>query len=175
MALEKTRDGDVRIRISGLSNGVHEYHFSVEPATLGLDGNFHTPVEIDAQLDKTTRQMYLRTTIRTSGRFQCDRCLDEFDQNLSTGYAMFYVYDESDASKYPDDEVTVLNADQVYVDAGEDVRQMVLLAVPLKLLCREECKGLCPHCGSNWNTAVCDCARESLDPRWQGLQGLLDN
>ena len=174
MTHERTRTGELKIRLSGLSNGIHEYHFSTEPAAISLDVNFHQPVEIDVHLDKATRQTYLRAAIRSSGRFQCDRCLNEFDQKLFTEYSMFYVFDEVDAVKYPDDEVTILAPDQVFIDPAEDVRQMVLLAVPLKLLCREDCKGLCPHCGTNWNDGTCDCERETIDPRWQSLQGLLD-
>jgi len=175
MGLDRVRSAELKIRISGLSNGIHEYHFSTEPASIGLDSQFHQPVEINAQLDKTTRQMLLRATIRTSGQFQCDRCLEDFDQNVNTEYSMFYTFDETETAKYPEDEVTVLAPDQASIDTTEDVRQVVLLAVPLKLLCREECKGLCPQCGTNWNKTTCDCEKKVIDPRWQGLQGLLDN
>ncbi|MBI1804202.1 MAG: DUF177 domain-containing protein [Ignavibacteriae bacterium] len=175
MTKEKPTGSEVKIRVSGLSNGLHEYHFSAEPSVIGLEPNFRSPVEIDVRLDKITRQMFLRTVIHTSGQFQCDRCLDEFNQRLSTEYSMFYTYDEIDATKYPEDEVTILQPDQVFIDATEDVRQMVMLAVPLKLLCREACKGLCPHCGANWNSAACKCEEETIDPRWESLQGLIDN
>ncbi|MGH9617972.1 MAG: DUF177 domain-containing protein, partial [Acidobacteriaceae bacterium] len=53
----------------------------------------------------------------------------------------------------------------------EDVlREQILLALPAKSLCREDCKGLCPECGRNRNTAPCDCAAASTDPRWNRLK-----
>ena len=57
----------------------------------------------------------------------------------------------------------------------EDVlREQMLLEVPIKTVCTEECKGLCPHCGRNLNTGECECAAKVSDPRWEALKGLKD-
>jgi uncharacterized protein len=170
----RTAVGDeLRIRISGLSNGLHEYQFSAVPADLGLDARFSGMVDVDAHLDKTTRQLYLKTDIRAAGRFECDRCLDQFERQLATTYGTMYVYDEIDSGGVPPDEVQVINPDTVSINLAEDVRQYVLLSVPLKLLCKDECRGLCPICGTNWNHATCDCSRDAIDSRWSGLKDLL--
>ena len=58
------------------------------------------------------------------------------------------------------------------IDLGEDVRQTLILAVPLKLLCRPECKGLCPQCGTNLNNETCSCTTVEADPRWDALRAL---
>ena len=50
------------------------------------------------------------------------------------------------------------------------VREQVLLALPLKVICREDCRGLCPHCGKNLNTERCSCAEPVEDPRWSALK-----
>jgi uncharacterized protein len=50
------------------------------------------------------------------------------------------------------------------------IREQVLLSVPLKVVCREDCKGLCPSCGKNRNTDPCSCARPFADPRWSALK-----
>ncbi|MGZ7094338.1 MAG: YceD family protein, partial [Candidatus Angelobacter sp.] len=53
----------------------------------------------------------------------------------------------------------------------EDVlREQVLLALPLKVTCRADCKGLCPHCGKNLNHEQCSCSTELEDPRWAALK-----
>ncbi len=52
------------------------------------------------------------------------------------------------------------------------LREQVLLAVPLKAVCREECKGICPQCGRNRNQESCQCAPELPDPRWDALKEL---
>lgn len=175
--MERTNKSDeIKIRISGLSNGLHEYHFSFDPQDIGLENNFTRPVVINAVIDKTPRQIYLKSEVVTSGSFQCDRCLEEFDQDVLTRCNMFYIYDELETGKYSEDEVKIISPDTVAIDFADDVRQMILLAIPLKLLCREECKGLCPRCGTNWNRAACDCEQNTqTDPRWQGLQRLMKN
>jgi uncharacterized protein len=162
----------MKIRISQLPLGVHEYHFTSTPVKLGLENNFSSPVEIDVNIDKTPRQLFLRVSVTTSGTFQCDRCIEEFSLPLKNQYSVFYVYEAIDSGKDQADEVRVITADTVYIDLTKDVSEIALLAVPLKLLCTEECKGLCPRCGTNWNRSACNCKEEWVDSRWQGLEGL---
>ncbi|HYU46996.1 MAG TPA: DUF177 domain-containing protein, partial [Terriglobales bacterium] len=54
------------------------------------------------------------------------------------------------------------------------LREQVLLALPLKMVCREDCKGLCPHCGKNLNESQCSCAERLDDPRWAALKEIRD-
>ena len=168
-------DGSMKIRISQLSRGVHEYHFSSDPATIGLEPAFRKSVLVEAVLEKTTRQLYLKADIHTTGHFQCDRCVEEFDYELSTKLNMFYVFDALETGKHHVDEVQVISPDTVHLDLTDDVRQTVTLAVPLKLLCRDECRGLCPHCGTNWNNYVCECKDEISDQRLTDLEKFLKN
>ncbi len=56
----------------------------------------------------------------------------------------------------------------------EVIRQNLLLAMPMYPVCRSKCKGLCPHCGQNWNEAPCDCTLEEIDPRLAVLKQLLE-
>jgi len=58
------------------------------------------------------------------------------------------------------------------IDVSEDVRQTLLLALPFKRVCREQCKGLCPHCGKNLNEAPCGCTESTDDSRWEKLKDL---
>ena len=88
---------------------------------------------------------------------------------------MFYVFDDLEKEKYLEDEVQVLAPNTVHIDISDDIRQMILLSIPLKLLCNEDCKGLCPKCGKNRNNEQCDCREDQADPRWQGLAGLIIN
>ncbi len=171
----KNSTDELKIRISGLSNGIHEYHFVSDPSTVGLTENFSSPVQVDVHVDKAPRQIYLRADIRTAGEFECDRCLDKFTQPINARLSMFYVFDELDTGKFPPDEVKVISPDTVTIDITNDVREMVALSVPLKLLCREECKGLCPQCGTNWNHGTCNCKAQASNSRWSGLQDLLNN
>lgn len=173
--MKQTRHGEIKIRISGLSNGLHEYRFTAVSSEIGLEERFSQPVEIIASVDKTARQILLRASITTSGSFCCDRCLEAFEQPIHCTYSMFYVYDDVEGQRIPADDVVVIPPDTVHIDLRDDVRQTVILSVPLKLLCREDCRGLCPRCGMNLNTTACACKEEATDSRWQGLKDLLSN
>lgn len=93
---------------------------------------------------------------------------------MSSDLSLFFVYSEQESGKYPADDVRVIIPDTPYLDITDDIRQAILLAVPLKLICRDDCRGLCPHCGTNWNTAMCGCEeRGDVDPRWENLKNIL--
>jgi uncharacterized protein len=70
--------------------------------------------------------------------------------------------DDLDTSYYRDDRI----------DLNELLREQCYLALPMKPLCRDDCKGLCPQCGMNWNTGTCTCTPEWEDPRLAALKGL---
>ena len=163
----------MKINISRLSDGEHRYTFVAEPSDIDLDKRFRKPIFVEVRLEKSKRQLFLYADVYTTGRFACDRCVDEFDKVLKNSYRMFYVYSEDEAKKYEPDEVTVITEDTNEIDISDDVRQMVLLSVPMKLLCYEDCLGLCPRCGKNLNFEVCTCEVKSVDPRWAPLLKLM--
>ena len=165
----------MKVSIGNLSDGIHDCAFTAEPDELGLAENFGTKVKVDLTLDKSNRQLYLRACVQTEAQFRCDRCLDEFTQKIENSYQMFYVYSELESLKHKPDEVTVIAPESFSIDISEDVQQYLLLAVPLKLLCREDCRGLCAHCGANLNHGRCKCTNEDINPRWDTLKKLLKN
>ena len=162
----------VSIRISQLSSGVHEYHFASAPSDLGLEGNFKRTVTIDATLEKENRQILLTAKISASGTFRCDRCTEEFEQPLESEYTVVYLFAAPEAD---DGDVRVIAPETPSIDLTGDIRDTVMLSVPLKLLCREDCRGLCPICGADWNHQTCSCVRVEADSRWDSLRKLLKN
>ncbi len=112
----------------------------------------------------------------------CARCLEPVVENLKHDFDLLYRPQGTDAGK---EELSITAADaeiSYYQGEGlllEDVlREQVLLALPLKALCRDDCKGLCMHCGKSMNEEECSCAEPMEDPRWQALKEIrskLDN
>jgi uncharacterized protein len=166
----------MKINISKLSDGEHNYTFITKPSELEIDERrFNKPVYVEVTLEKSRRQIFLKANVYTVGRFQCDRCVEDFDLVLENSYRMYYVYSEEESKKYEPDEVMVITPETNEIDISDDVRQMVLLSVPMKLLCYEECLGLCPRCGKNLNFEVCTCKVEEIDPRWAPLLKLMED
>jgi uncharacterized protein len=162
---------EFRINISKLSDGIHNYTFETESAKIGLDERFNSIVKVDAKLDKSLRQVLLQANVRTIGFFACDRCLEEFSRQIDVSYSIVYIQDNrSTMDMKNEEEIQVLSADTNYIDLDDDVRQYVLLSLPQKLLCDDDCKGLCPICGANRNSSECTCEVQQVDSRWDALK-----
>ena len=167
---------EFRINISNLSEGIHEYRFEAEPSKIGLDERFSGTIKIEATLDKSVRQVFLDARIQAEGSFFCDRCLDNFHQELNTLYSMVYIQGaRSTIDLNKEEEIQILTADMNYIDLDDDVRQYILLTIPQKLLCRDDCQGFCPTCGVNKNIASCVCSPPAVDSRWDALKKLSHN
>ena len=137
--------GDVmKIQVGGLSEGVHEYSFRIAPAELGLSREFQNGVDVKATIEKTSRQFLLRASVATEAEFECDRCVAVIREPVVAAYQMHYVWEETEAERIDPSEVQVILPGQSVIDVSDDVRQTVLLALPLKHVCREDCRGLCP-------------------------------
>ncbi|MBI5471498.1 MAG: DUF177 domain-containing protein [Ignavibacteriae bacterium] len=165
----------MKIQIGGLSDGIHRYRFQIASARLQLGERFINDVVIDATLDKSGSQMLFTASVQTVARFECDRCVRAFDSPLSAAYTMVYAVEGTDADQLDPAEFQVIPAGLHVIDITEDVRQSIQLAVPLKLLCSENCKGLCPTCGQDLNAGSCSCTQEEVDTRWEGLRRLRAN
>ncbi len=123
---------------------------------------------------KVIKDIRLRGTVKAGLELQCARCLDPVPQEVNREFELLYRPLGADAGR---DELSVTDAEAeigYYQGEGillEDVlREQVLLALPLKVTCREDCKGLCPHCGRNLNQEQCSCEVPTEDPRWSALK-----
>lgn len=131
---------------------------------------------------ETIKDIRLNGELRTSVELPCARCLEAVAQGVERSFDLLYRPLGVDAGK-EELSVTGAEAEIGYYQGGgvllEDVlREQVLLALPLKVTCREDCKGLCPHCGTNLNLEQCSCAEAADDPRWSALKeirGKLDH
>jgi uncharacterized protein len=120
--------------------------------------------------------------IRIVGRFStaievaCARCVEPITRDVANNFELLYRPQGSDAGR-EELSVTAVEAEIGYYQGDglllEDVlREQVLLALPLRAICRDDCKGLCPHCGKNLNLEQCNCAEPVDDPRWAALKDI---
>jgi uncharacterized protein len=125
-----------------------------------------------------------RDTYRVTGRvetqleLECGRCLEPFPVPVDSTFELRYVpaatsAEEGEREVEEDDLTTAFYKDD-RLDLSELMHEQFVLALPMKPLCSEGCKGLCPQCGTNLNKAACDCAPAWKDPRLAALKGLLD-
>jgi uncharacterized protein len=112
---------------------------------------------------------------RIEGRvvLDCNRCLEEAHADVSDEAHLIFA--EAGAEETDDPDVYQLDPDADEIDLRPAIREEWLLAAPSFALCRDTCKGLCPRCGKDLNDGPCDCAEESVDPRWDALKKLKTN
>ena len=111
----------------------------------------------------------LEGEIRTEMLCICDRCTGEFVCTKTTPLSAVIVDKNDDNADDP--ELFFLDGDEI--DLDEILSTLFILDMDSKILCREDCKGLCPRCGRNLNLGPCGCGKET-DPRFAVLEQLLD-
>lgn len=120
------------------------------------------------------KDIRLDGNLATTFELACARCLEPVVQNVAHKFDLLYRPQGADAG--PEERSVTATEAEVSYYQGEGLlledalREQVLLAVPLKVICRENCKGLCPHCGKNLNVEQCSCAEPAEDPRWSVLK-----
>jgi DUF177 domain-containing protein len=114
--------------------------------------------------------------VSTQLEVRCARCLEPVAEKIGESFDLIYRPQGVDAIA---EEQSISSAETeigYYQGEGlllEDVlKEQILLALPVKQVCRQDCKGLCPHCGTNLNNASCDCAAAMPDPRWSALEDI---
>jgi uncharacterized protein len=120
----------------------------------------------------------IRLRAHYSGRFSqlCARCLEPVEQALEGDFDLIFRPEGVDAEAgeraITEDETEIGYYEQSGLLLEDAVREQVLLTLPSRTLCREDCKGLCPHCGANRNLTQCECVEKPVDPRLAVLAGI---
>ena len=158
------------IKIAGLSDDVHEFVFEDKIDKLDLKEPFFGNYVAKIELKKFHNQIILNSDIYTTASFQCDRCGTDFKADLRNKFQIVYLFGNYSKENNVEN-VVYLSSDTDKINLFNELRDYALLSVPMKKLCREDCKGLCYTCGKNLNEDPCDCGKQA-DPRWQPLVDL---
>lgn len=120
----------------------------------------------------------LEGTLAATVRTECDRCLTPLEFPIEATFTVGYVpeeeFDDEAHAEVGEDEASIAALEGEAINVDDLVREQLLLALPARRLCREECKGLCPVCGVNRNVETCACEEKEIDPRWAALKSLSD-
>jgi DUF177 domain-containing protein len=145
------RDLDVSARIADLGNGA---------ATVPED----EPVRVVGTLERIGEGVVVRGTVHAPWHAACSRCLQPVEGAIDVHV------DELFESAPLAGETYQLDEDAL--DLLPLVRDVLLLELPTAPLCREDCAGICPQCGADWNATACECRTDEPDPRWAALRSL---
>lgn len=135
------------------------------------------PVDLAMTVHKDRERYRLAGRVGATLELPCSRCVEPFTLGVKASFDQSYLPQSENAGE-EDREVEEDDlASSFYRDDAIDLRQLIeeqfYLAIPMKPLCRPECKGLCPQCGANRNLEPCDCQTSWEDPRLAGLKALI--
>ena len=150
-----------------------------QPADVGDEGDTYrvvAPVELAFEIHKDKDTFRLVGTVGTELELGCSRCLEPYRLVVAAPFDLRYL-PATAASTEVEREVGDEDLETGYyredqIDLNELLREQFYLVLPMKPLCRDECRGICPQCGTNLNTGTCSCAPVWEDPRLAALKGL---
>ncbi|HBZ01851.1 MAG TPA: hypothetical protein DEO84_11085 [candidate division Zixibacteria bacterium] len=155
-----------------------ELRFSeiAEDLELTADGfDFPQPIEVELSAAKSGDEILMQGVVSTAVEMECARCLEIFEMDINPRIQfVIQLLDISEPQPSEDDDFVILPKTTGEYDISQRVREAILLELPLKPLCSETCKGLCPMCGVNLNEGECDCTPDKTDERWDSLKQLFD-
>ncbi len=130
------------IKISNLTNGTHRYEFECDASDFADEWidteRFSAPIFITAALTKAMTEIVVELSVSTTASLQCDRCLAPISKRLSGDYRILFLQSAEAANgSDDDDDVRVLSKNETHIDLTPDVRETLILAVPMKNVCQD--------------------------------------
>ena len=169
----------MRIELENLEGGKGDFAHVYRPEDLNpVDERISLtgPASISGKVRLSGHEVFVNGHVETRVQVECDRCLQQVELPVNSDFSLEYItgsdYESSEVAELTEAEMSVAVFDGDAIDVDEIVKEQVLLAVPTRMLCREDCKGICPECGVDRNTGECSCVTDDIDPRWAALKNL---
>ena len=149
-----------------------------QPGQLAGDQDFRVaaPVSLEFDIFKDKQQFRLVGRIQTTLELPCGRCLEPYTSPVDQAFDLRYHPHSANTGEgekeLEDDDLTTAFYENDAIDLGHLMQEQFYLSLPMKPLCRVDCKGLCVVCGANLNLETCGCKREWEDPRLAALKKL---
>jgi uncharacterized protein len=166
----------MRIDVRELELGPRALQGEVPAADLEFDSaeiKVLGKILVDVTAERQAREVRIRGSFQVDVELRCSRCLEPVRFPVVARFDQFY---ESNAEHPLEGEIELQERDTEiaffsgdFIEVSDIVREQILLALPMKPICQESCKGLCPHCGRNRNLEVCNCESLFVDPRFVQL------
>ena len=135
---------------------------------------FAGPIQIRLHLSRSGKVILMRSRVEAQVECICARCLTSFSRTLASEFKTLL---KPKPDFLPPEEVELSREDletEFYegeeIDVTPWVQDQILLTLPAKAICQEECRGLCPQCGQNLNRGTCQCSGKVIDPRFESLK-----
>ncbi len=171
----------MQLSLRSLQGAREHFEKRIEPSvfskTEGEVFRVVSPVGLSFDVERQETGRY-RVAGHLTGELEltCSRCLEPFTMPIAADFDLRYVPRLENAGEgekeVEEDDLATAFYENDEIDLSQLVMEQFQLALPMKPLCRDACKGLCPHCGTNLNTGACDCNQKWEDPRLAALRAM---
>lgn len=149
-----------------------EVSVSFEGKSINFEGEeiiFVEPIKVEGVFSTSGDIINFDGTMRTTLNLICSRCLENFNYPLEVEVHEKFSKEFNDE----DNDIIIIHSDKV--NFSPIIETNIILSLPMKKLCNEDCKGLCSVCGTNLNHSTCNCERNDIDPRLAKLRDFFSN
>jgi len=169
----------MQLELTRYRQPVNHFARTFQPEEVAQAGDSYrivAPVGLEFDIHKDKDKFRLEGTVRTELELQCSRCLEPFRMPVDAQFDLRYLpasamsTDVETPIEDEDLETSYYRDDQI--DLNEMLREQFYLALPMKPLCADGCRGLCSQCGANLNLTTCGCETGRTDPRLAALKDL---
>ena len=158
---------------------VSSFSRTFQPQEAGDQGDTYrvaAPVDLSFEIHKDKEKFRLVGRVKTELELPCSRCLELFRFPVDAPFDIRFLpaaeLGAGEEREVPEEDLETSYYKDDQIDLNDLLREQFYLALPMKPLCREDCKGLCPQCGTNLNAGTCDCSPVWEDPRLAPLKAL---
>ena len=133
------------------------------------------PIDWDIMAERAGAEIRINGSLRTTMEIPCSRCLEAGQNEIVKPFDLFFrqrdefMFDEDDEIELTEKDTRTAFFSGTELPINDVLREQVLLALPMKPLCKLDCKGLCSECGTNLNTKSCNCRKEQFNPNLDAL------
>ncbi len=138
---------------------------------MGEEFSFIDFCHIEGTIVNNTKSLELKAKVSGKAMVHCARCQKPIE--IDASFPVSEILMREDAPVSEDDDVVTYSGNSV--ELSEAITNSFLMSLSGKYLCREDCKGLCPHCGTDLNEHECGCNRDIIDPRLEKLAEIMKN
>lgn len=131
------------------------------------------PVKFVGKIENVGKTLIVKGDLSTLLELECSRCTENFSYQLNIPFEEEYSNNSEVLSSLEGEEKDIHPFEGDEIDIALQIEQNILIHLPMKILCNEECEGLCPVCGINLNKNKCQCRQDDIDPRLMALGKLL--
>jgi len=165
------------IELKDLGHDKLSFAASFEPGVVDFGADFKQAGLLDWSVtaERAGEDIRIAGTVNVSLELPCSRCLEPAKLDVKKTFDLFFrqraqaMFDEDEEIELTEPETRTAFFTGTQLAIADILREQILLALPMKALCTVDCKGLCPHCGTNLNAGTCNCPQEDLNPHMSTL------